>query len=248
MEIAAGLLGLLLVLLIGGLLILFVYLIVKAIVEHLQESQNSAFDQLCQTVETSLKGYRQRDRNEYAGAVHWHCTAKRFNFGIEIRKAGWRTLLSAYFFCPVNQTFRLQFGRAGFRVHGAEEAYEKKLLEEKELTAIVDRLDYFDSISVNKDQVTAKKTYERDTEIGDWPDALGGLITFVRYLLDFERRKEVEVEGQAICPYCKDQIGEAENGIVSCRDCRTAHHRDCWTETGRCSVFGCKCKVELLLG
>jgi GntR family transcriptional regulator len=46
----------------------------------------------------------------------------------------------------------------------------------------------------------------------------------------------------ALCPYCRESVKE---DTVSCLLCKTFHHRDCWEETGHCSVFGCKGKVKL---
>lgn len=40
------------------------------------------------------------------------------------------------------------------------------------------------------------------------------------------------------CPYCKGPLSEITE-ITQCGLCRTGHHRSCWNEYGRCSVFGC---------
>lgn len=42
----------------------------------------------------------------------------------------------------------------------------------------------------------------------------------------------------ANCPYCKSPLSEMME-ITQCSLCRTSHHRSCWREYGRCSVFGC---------
>jgi Prokaryotic RING finger family 1 len=42
----------------------------------------------------------------------------------------------------------------------------------------------------------------------------------------------------ANCPYCKSPLSEMTE-ITQCGLCRTGHHRSCWKEYGRCSVFGC---------
>ena len=41
-----------------------------------------------------------------------------------------------------------------------------------------------------------------------------------------------------ICPYCRTQIG-AEDAPTICEGCGTAHHSDCYTENGGCTIFGC---------
>lgn len=51
--------------------------------------------------------------------------------------------------------------------------------------------------------------------------------------------------GPAQCPYCREQI--AGQDIACCFICGTAYHQDCWNESGRCSVFGCKGTVTFAL-
>lgn len=41
-----------------------------------------------------------------------------------------------------------------------------------------------------------------------------------------------------VCPYCRTKIG-AEDGTIVCEECGTAHHADCYTENGGCTIFGC---------
>jgi TM2 domain-containing membrane protein YozV len=46
------------------------------------------------------------------------------------------------------------------------------------------------------------------------------------------------------CPYCRTPF-EADNEVVTCPACGTAHHADCALENGGCTVFGCsKAPVE----
>jgi hypothetical protein len=40
------------------------------------------------------------------------------------------------------------------------------------------------------------------------------------------------------CPICQTAIGPAE-AVVTCPECRQVHHKDCWTEVGGCSTYGC---------
>ena len=40
------------------------------------------------------------------------------------------------------------------------------------------------------------------------------------------------------CPYCRTPF-EADDEIVTCPACGTAHHADCFAENGGCTVFGC---------
>lgn len=51
--------------------------------------------------------------------------------------------------------------------------------------------------------------------------------------------------GQAHCPYCRAEIADPE--IACCFVCGTAYHKDCWNESGRCSVYGCNGRLPFLL-
>ena len=42
----------------------------------------------------------------------------------------------------------------------------------------------------------------------------------------------------AVCPYCRTNIG-GEDRVTLCDGCGTAHHADCFTENGGCTIFGC---------
>jgi hypothetical protein len=46
--------------------------------------------------------------------------------------------------------------------------------------------------------------------------------------------------GRLACPYCKGAI-VPEDAIVSCRECKTLHHYECWEDLAICAVFGCEC-------
>jgi hypothetical protein len=42
----------------------------------------------------------------------------------------------------------------------------------------------------------------------------------------------------ATCPICQSGIGTDEV-VVTCPGCHQAHHRECWSEVGGCSTYGC---------
>lgn len=46
-----------------------------------------------------------------------------------------------------------------------------------------------------------------------------------------------QVGEQTVCPYCRDTLGTDD--LIACDACHTAHHRECLTEAGGCTVFGC---------
>jgi hypothetical protein len=41
------------------------------------------------------------------------------------------------------------------------------------------------------------------------------------------------------CPYCKEGVG-ARSTLVRCKTCRAFHHKECWSNNGKCTVFGCQ--------
>ena len=45
-------------------------------------------------------------------------------------------------------------------------------------------------------------------------------------------------ESESLCPYCRSPLSEPAE-IVRCLDCNTPHHRECWKQNTRCSIFGC---------
>src|SRR5689334_14984670 len=49
-----------------------------------------------------------------------------------------------------------------------------------------------------------------------------------------------------VCPYCKNTVLMEEH-LVSCTDCKTLHHWECWNSEKHCSVFGCEGVVEKLI-
>src|SRR5215831_16742479 len=42
----------------------------------------------------------------------------------------------------------------------------------------------------------------------------------------------------AICPFCRESL-QNTTSVKACSVCHTRHHVSCWTENGRCSVYGC---------
>jgi TM2 domain-containing membrane protein YozV len=42
-----------------------------------------------------------------------------------------------------------------------------------------------------------------------------------------------------VCPYCRTELGTAEEERLDCPGCGTPHHPECFAENGGCTVFGC---------
>lgn len=43
----------------------------------------------------------------------------------------------------------------------------------------------------------------------------------------------------SVCPYCSAEIEQTDQRSNNCPTCGTAHHGECWSENGGCTVFGC---------
>ncbi len=43
----------------------------------------------------------------------------------------------------------------------------------------------------------------------------------------------------AACPYCLTELEPGGEDVISCPDCGTPTHKECWDENGGCTVFGC---------
>lgn len=41
-----------------------------------------------------------------------------------------------------------------------------------------------------------------------------------------------------VCPYCRTDIAAGDEPLL-CEGCGAAHHADCYTENGGCTIFGC---------
>ena len=200
-------------------------------------------------IDESLRGYPDRTRyTDVYGAHIWQCHSPLFTFQISLQKQKLRYRFQITFFCKTVFQFRIRRALSGptMKVDRTAGKQTKRLLAEKEMPALIGRLHFYDSMEISPTAVTGRKIFSDIPGLSEWPRTLGASITFVRFLLDYEDRKESTKGGEALCPYCRSPI-TAQDESVSCIQCRTIHHRPCWNETDRCSVFGCGSKSELQL-
>ena len=80
----------------------------------------------------------------------------------------------------------------------------------------------------------------------NWPQVLSAFIRLGRFLMDTEVRQKILEAADVLCPYCRGEF-TTKDDTVSCRECNTRHHKECWEEVGRCSVFGCRSKSEIVI-
>lgn len=43
-----------------------------------------------------------------------------------------------------------------------------------------------------------------------------------------------------VCPYCRFEVDQTDGSGLFCAGCGTPHHKDCYSENGGCTVFGCR--------
>ncbi len=221
--------------------------------------EGPVLDEIKEFVDRSLKGYPDRTQYSYSGTHVWSCHSKLFSFEIYTGMRGGSCLFSVFF--RRDFPYRLTVSRSSkfqelvnlsrketvrFRVTKSRNEKTKALLDSIEIPSILEKLSFYDSLQVGKYGVKGEKRIESVSDLADWPKALGASITFIRFLLDFAERGVQGNQEESVCPYCRGAIGKQDQ-LVSCRECRTLHHQECWSETDRCSVFGCGSKKELEL-
>lgn len=214
-----------------------------------EPADDPALQELSQFIDSSLKGYPERVRyKDVYGAHVWTCHSRLFTIQISLSKTTIRYRFQVSFFhdLPFRFTIRRSRIQKTMKVAGSSGKLTEKLLSEKEMTPFIQKLSFYDSVRVTKSGVYGSKAVSGIAGLAEWPKALGASITFVRFLLNYDDRKEALKPEDALCPYCRGMITTGEK-VVSCSKCRTAHHQDCWNETDRCSIFGCGSKSELEL-
>lgn len=83
--------------------------------------------------------------------------------------------------------------------------------------------------------VTEMVAWDKRTQIRVLWNALIDSAAGLGVTIQFISRSDDE---QAVCPFCKDEILRDQN-TIRCSECKAIHHDGCWTDNGRCSVFGC---------
>ncbi|PWT92663.1 MAG: hypothetical protein C5B54_03190, partial [Acidobacteria bacterium] len=64
-------------------------------------------------------------------------------------------------------------------------------------------------------------------------------------LLDIYERQKLDmgvaagISSSSICPFCRERLNPSKDSIVTCTNCRTPHHQDCWLENNECTTWGC---------
>jgi len=202
-----------------------------------RSKRNRKNDEMVRQIDASLSRIHERHRFDFNGSVAWNCRTKRFPFQITLQKGSPHEItISMFVSIPQLPSFLEQ------RVTSGELNLDDDVPADGELQALLKRLRFFDHVSVGKNGVTARKEVGSVRDLENWADAFGGALALSRYLLDYQ--KMPALQSTEVCPYCKELFAKNES-LVFCKECRTVHHRDCWNETGHCTVFGCFNKDEV---
>ena len=119
-------------------------------------------------------------------------------------------------------------------------------ITEQELIPFFEPLSFFERVDATRSGLQARVTLTSEDSMESWPQTLSAFIRLGRYLMDSEIRKEILDAGDILCPYCRGEFSGSD-ATVSCSECKTRHHQECWEEVDRCSVFGCRNKTEIVI-
>lgn len=65
-----------------------------------------------------------------------------------------------------------------------------------------------------------------------------GKMTIIEKIPGFQiRLPKSKAVDKPICPYCRTEV---EAPKIQCPTCSSPHHRECWSQNGGCTVYGCK--------
>jgi hypothetical protein len=109
-------------------------------------------------------------------------------------------------------------------------------------------------VSINPERLLVQV----DRNLGQSPEALGAAVREALVILDglldgVSRRlnqgiaivdqSDTPPEGSEppVCKVCGEPI--LDGNVITCAECNTPHHRDCWEYVGACSIYGCNGKV-----
>jgi Prokaryotic RING finger family 1 len=115
-----------------------------------------------------------------------------------------------------------------------------------ELAPFFEPLSFFERVAASPGILQASTTLNSEDSMENWPQTFSAFIRLGRYLMDSVLRKEILEATDVLCPYCRGQFS-INDATVSCSECKTRHHKECWEEVDRCSVFGCRSKTEIVI-
>lgn len=218
-------------------------------------STEAIAEQFVETIHSSVKRYKNLYQSKIRNTFYWTAHSKRYVLRISLSMiSGNKYELNASLEGSHQQNFSLErpgwlwskFLNTKSNLYFTSGPLKDAGISRIEIEPFLKSLDFFDQISAREGILTATRTLQNDSSMENWPRTLGSFIRLGNFLMDTGLRKEILAASDILCPYCRNDFNETA-GTVSCRDCKTRHHQDCWEEVGRCSVFGCNCKSEVII-
>jgi len=202
-----------------------------------KQKQTPEFAAIAAQMAETLRRYQPEPEFSPRIGYRWAGKSKLYTLTVALRKKGRHYEVSIFLSYESGMQFNYEPGNP-LPILDPE---LRQLSEQPEFSSIAKMLRFFDSLSVQKSSIYAKaefKTFDNE----EWMDGLKGLFAFVHFIHGYRNRKQLPAEGTALCPYCRSDINESDQ-IVTCQECRTAHHAECWNEIDGCAVFGCSGKT-----
>ncbi len=210
---------------------------------------------LVQAIHSSVKRYKNLYQSNIGNTFYWTAHSKRYVLKILLSVISRnKYLLNVNLEGSHEQKFSLE--RRGWlssklnkmerKLYFASGPLKEAGISRSEIEPFLEPLDFFDKVEAREGIFSATRTLHGDSPMENWPQTLGAFIRLASFLMDTGLRKEILAANDILCPYCRSDFRETV-GIVSCRECNTRHHQECWEEVGRCSVFGCNCKSEVIV-
>jgi hypothetical protein len=213
-------------------------------------SDEAITEQFVKAIHSSVSRYKNLHESHIKNTFYWAAQSKRYLLRISLSVISLNKYeLNVNLEGSLQQNFTL-IGLGWLsterKLRFTSESPKDAGISRTEIEPFLKQLNFFDEVTAQGGILTATRTLQKDSPMDNWPQALGTFIRLGSYLMDVGLRKEILTATDILCPYCRNDFNEAA-GTVSCRDCKTRHHQDCWEEVGRCSVFGCNCKSEIIV-
>ena len=166
----------------GLLIVVLIALLVFGMAGRSHSPASPETNQTAAIIDESLKEYKDQHRSDFGPSIFWHCVSGRLSFGISLSKSGGIHPITVTIHAKLPFVLELPGGKNPQKMNDAAE----KIMQSREIPALLEHLDYFDFVTVHGTGVIARCD-NFNTE--KWHSALAGLLTFARYLLEFENRE-----------------------------------------------------------
>ena len=219
------------------------------------DSDAATAEQFVETIHASVKRYKNLHQSNIGNTFYWTAHSKRYVLRISLSVLNRNKYeLSVNLEGAHQQNFSLE--RPGWlssklvkmesRLYFTSGPSKEAGISRSEIEPFLEPLEFFDKVEAREGILSGIRTLDTESSMENWPQTLGSFIRLASFLMDTGLRKEILTAKDILCPYCRSDFSET-TGTVSCRECSTRHHKECWEEVGRCSVFGCNSKSEIII-